>query len=91
MVMATNRNKFRAAAGKALAVVSVILIVVLILASNSTAATKYKTLHTFKAKGAHSPGGSLIFDSAGNLYGTAGLGGSNRTVATSLPVAQCSN
>src|SRR5690348_16254559 len=70
-----NRNRFWAALSKTLAAVTIILTVVLTFASSAAAAPKYKTLHKFNGKGAHSPGSSLVFDAAGNLYGTAGLGG----------------
>ena len=76
------KNKtFWAAAGKGLAAMTVMLIVVLALVPASLAA-KYKVLHRFyQISGQHSDGtspyGGLVFDAAGNLYGTAfwGYGG----------------
>ena len=65
-------NKFRTAVSKALAAATMMLIVTLVSASGAAAADTYKILHTFTW--AANPSGGLIFDAAGNLYGTTDLG-----------------
>jgi len=67
---------FGAAAGRAMAVSTVMLIAVLLLAPDASAASKYKTLYNFSggADGNASEAG-LIFYTAGNLYGTTYNGG----------------
>ncbi len=70
-----KNNQFWAVVRKAFVAVAVTLVVTLMLTSGVWAASKYKTLHTFKgSKGGHYPTG-LIFDQAGNLYGTTYQGG----------------
>ena len=70
-----KHNKFWAAPGRALAVVTVTLIVVLMLVPGAWAC-KYKTLYKFKGgKDGAYLGAGLIFDQAGNLYSTTNLGG----------------
>jgi len=70
-----KRIRFWAAAGRTLAVVTLTLIVVLMLVPGSWAA-EYKALHKFKGgKDGASPQAGLIFDPAGNLYGTTYAGG----------------
>ncbi|MGA9308280.1 MAG: choice-of-anchor tandem repeat GloVer-containing protein [Candidatus Sulfotelmatobacter sp.] len=70
-----TRNKPSTAVIKALVAVTVMLIVTLVLASGAAAASTYKILHYFQnpASG-ESPNGPLIFDAAGNLYGTTFYG-----------------
>ncbi len=65
-----------AAVSKALAVTTVTLIMALILAPGAWAAGKYKILYNFSggSDGGYLDAG-LIFDSSGNLYGTAYIGG----------------
>jgi len=69
-------NKFWAAVSKALAITTVTLIVALILAPDAWAQSKYKSLYRFTggADGSTSYAG-LVFDAAGNLYGTTYSGG----------------
>jgi len=68
-------NLFWAATGKTLAVVTVALIVVFVLAPGASAATE-KVLYSFTGKSdGETPHGSPVFDSAGNLYGTTLEGG----------------
>jgi len=69
-----SHNKSLWSLGAALLVV---VIVALVLAPGSWAQSKYKTLHRFNGKNVESPQGSLIFDSAGNLYGTTEYGGAH--------------
>lgn len=71
-----NSNKFRAAASKALAVVTVTLIAILMLRAGASAVSTEKVLYSFTggADGAD-PHQGLIFDQAGNLYGTTFDGG----------------
>jgi len=67
-----NYRRFLAAASAAL----MIVIAILILAPCTLAASKYKTLHTFRGgKDGHGPFGGVILDAAGNLYGTTIYGG----------------
>jgi uncharacterized repeat protein (TIGR03803 family) len=71
-----QRNPFWAAASKALAAAAVTLSIVLALAPGTWAASKYKPLYKFTggADGSQ-PYTGLIFDQAGNLYGTTEFGG----------------
>src|SRR5690242_18932732 len=46
------------------------------LGSSVSAATKYRTLHRFEGPDGDGPEAGLIFDQAGNLYGTTRQGGS---------------
>jgi uncharacterized repeat protein (TIGR03803 family) len=68
-----NYKKFLGAASAALMIV---IVITLVLAPAAGAASKYKTLYKFTggADGSQ-PSGGLIFDQAGNLYGTTGYGG----------------
>jgi uncharacterized repeat protein (TIGR03803 family) len=62
--------------GAALVVVAVVLSLTLVLAPSACAAGKYKTLYRFKGrKDGSAPYAGLIFDKAGNLYGTTEFGG----------------
>jgi uncharacterized repeat protein (TIGR03803 family) len=62
-----NCRKFWGATSAAL----MIVITILILAPGVWAASKYKTLHTFKGGAdGDSPQSRLVFDTTGNLYGT---------------------
>jgi len=71
-----KKNRFRAAAGKTLAVVTVALIVISVLAPGASAAGKYKILHQFSGTDGSDPEDNLlIFDAAGNMYGTTYSGG----------------
>lgn len=68
-----HSNKFWSAAGKLLAVMTAVVIVILAFAPATAAASKYKVLHKFSNDREHldgtSPYGGLIFDTAGNIYG----------------------
>ncbi len=67
-----NYKKFLGAASAAL----LIVIALLIFVPCALAATKYKTLYKFKGdKDGNGPLADLIFDAAGNLYGTTNNGG----------------
>lgn len=67
-------NQFCASAGRVLAAAMVISIIILLSAPSAWAAT-YKTIYRFKG-GANGSGPSgLVFDAAGNLYGTTWSGG----------------
>ena len=61
----------------ALVVLATVLIVTLVYAPNAWAGAKFKTLHKFtRGSNGIEPEGGLIFDQAGNLYGTTlGSGG----------------
>jgi uncharacterized repeat protein (TIGR03803 family) len=69
------RNMFRFAFKAALAIVSAPLLVSLILIGNAQASTE-KVIYSFgSGKDGSGPVSSLIFDTAGNLYGTTASGG----------------
>jgi uncharacterized repeat protein (TIGR03803 family) len=63
-------NQFWAAVSKALAVMTVTLIMALMLAPGAWAASTYKILHKFTGADGGTPEAALIFDASGNLYGT---------------------
>jgi len=55
-----------------------VLTIGLTLISNASAASNFKVLHSFPnndGKDGDEPTGALVFDAAGNLYGTANGGG----------------
>ena len=55
---------------------ALIVIVILVLTPGAVAQSTYKTLHTFtNGRNGGSPYAGLIFDQAGNLYGTTSQGG----------------
>jgi uncharacterized repeat protein (TIGR03803 family) len=71
-----KRAKFWAALSRFLAVVTVALILILVLAPGASAASTYKVLYQFSGTdGADPEDSSLAFDAAGNLYGTSYGGG----------------
>jgi len=68
-----NYKKFLRAASAALMIV---VVITLALTSGASAQTKFTTLYRFKGgKDGASPLASLIFDQAGNLYGSTQAGG----------------
>ncbi len=68
-----NHKKFLGAASAAL----MIVVAIFMLAPGAQAQTKYKTLFKFKGgKDGNQPQSGLVFDTAGNLYGTTYVGGS---------------
>jgi len=70
-----NYKKFSVAASAALAIV----IVITLLTPGAWAQSKYKTLYKFKGgKDGNAPMSGLVFDTAGNLYGTTYQGGDSR-------------
>jgi uncharacterized repeat protein (TIGR03803 family) len=50
-------------------------VITLLLAPGASAQSNYKSLHTFNGKNGTAPNSTLIFDPAGNLYGTTFIGG----------------
>ncbi len=74
-------NKLWAAMSRALAVVTVTLIIAMVLVPGAGGQSNYKILHRFYETAQHPEGASpysgLTFDAAGNLYGTTiwGYGG----------------
>jgi uncharacterized repeat protein (TIGR03803 family) len=73
--MKRNQSQFWAAVSKALAVMTVTLIIALILAPGAAAGT-YKILYNFTGGAdGNQPEAAVILDTAGNLYGTTILGG----------------
>lgn len=73
-----KRHTFWTALSRSLAALTVTLLVTFLLMPTAWAAGKYKVIHRF-AGGADgkSPQEGLIFDSAGNLYGTTMYGGTS--------------
>jgi uncharacterized repeat protein (TIGR03803 family) len=65
-------KKFLGAGGAALMSV---IVLALVVAPAAGAAGKYEVLHAFKGSDGAEPLASLIFDGAGNLYGTTEYGG----------------
>ncbi|HEX8817653.1 MAG TPA: choice-of-anchor tandem repeat GloVer-containing protein [Terriglobales bacterium] len=59
----------------------VLFAVILLLAALPAFAASEKVLHSFKGTDGTIPYGSLVFDSGGNLYGTAAEGGAHGTGA----------
>jgi uncharacterized repeat protein (TIGR03803 family) len=75
-----NYKKFL---GTASAAVMIVIVVTLMLAPGAWASYKYKTLYKFKGgKDGKAPFAGLIFDAAGNLYGTTAEGGPNKSSGT---------
>ncbi len=66
-----KHTKYFRAASAAL----IVTIAILLLASGASAASKYKTLHEFTGPDGAVPTARLVFDQAGNLYGTTNMGG----------------
>lgn len=64
-----RRSFFRCIIG-----VSAVIALTIGLGSNAQAQNKFKILHRFHKTDGASPSGTLIFDAAGNLYGTSGGG-----------------
>jgi uncharacterized repeat protein (TIGR03803 family) len=73
------RKQFSSIASVILAVMAMTL-----MSASSSSAQKYKTLHTFGGTDGQTLRDGLIFDGAGNLYGTAELGGSGDGVVFEL-------
>jgi uncharacterized repeat protein (TIGR03803 family) len=70
-----NHKKFLGASSAAL----LIVIVIFTLAPGTLAQSKFKTLYKFKGgKDGNAPMSGLVFDTAGNLYGTTYQGGDSR-------------
>ena len=66
-----NRNSFWAASGKALAVLAFMFMLIFILAPSARAQATEKVLYSFTGgKDGADPHQGLIFDQAGNVYGT---------------------
>lgn len=55
-----------------------VIVVTLVLAPGALAQSKFKTLHKFTGTDGSSPTAVLVFDAAGNLYGTTWSGGSGQ-------------
>jgi uncharacterized repeat protein (TIGR03803 family) len=67
-----------------------VLAMALILPAGAAAASKYKVLHRFKGPaGGQTPAAGLIFDPAGNLYGTTDEGGITKVGNTKCPGYGC--
>jgi uncharacterized repeat protein (TIGR03803 family) len=68
----------------------IVLAVALMLPAGVAAASEYKELHRFKdPAGGQIPAAGLIFDPAGNLYGTTGEGGNTKGDNTKCPGYGC--
>jgi uncharacterized repeat protein (TIGR03803 family) len=69
-------DKFWAATGKVLAVVTIAMFVITVLAPGAWGAGKYKVLYKFSGgTDGSQPSAGLILDASGNLYGTTNQGG----------------
>jgi uncharacterized repeat protein (TIGR03803 family) len=70
--------KYKRFLGAASAALMIVILITLVLAPGGWAQSKYKTLYKFTggADGSYPPAG-LIFDAAGNLYGTTAFGGAH--------------
>jgi uncharacterized repeat protein (TIGR03803 family) len=67
------------------AVLPIVITVILLLLPCAWAASKHKTLYKFTGGlDGNTPAGDLIFDAAGNLYGTTALGGNGYGVVFKL-------
>jgi uncharacterized repeat protein (TIGR03803 family) len=73
----TPERKFSLMLSAAKVVVEVVLVVALGSVPGAWAARKYSSLYTFTTGGGsgNQPDGALVFDPAGNLYGTTAFGG----------------
>src|ERR1700689_1557565 len=69
------RPKKPRSAAKSIFVIFVTLLLASIVVAAQTQATKFKVLHTFHGKDGAAPTGTLVRDSAGNIYGTTSGGG----------------
>ena len=69
-----NYKKFSGAASAALMIV---IVMTMVLAPAAGAASKYKVLYRFQGANGAYPFAGLIFDAAGNLYGTTVQGGAS--------------
>ncbi|MGA8734937.1 MAG: choice-of-anchor tandem repeat GloVer-containing protein [Terriglobales bacterium] len=71
--------KYTKLLGTASTALMIVIIITLALAPGIWAQTKYKTLYKFKGgKDGSAPNAGVIFDTAGNLYGTTLQGGNAR-------------
>src|ERR1700719_743872 len=70
------RSKKPFSAAKSILVVFLMLLLASAIATAQTQpATKFKVLHRFHGPNGYGPGGVLVRDAAGNLYGTTEAGG----------------
>ena len=69
------RSKKPFSAAKSIFVIFVTLLLASAISTAQTQAPKFKVLHTFHGKDGANPTDVLISDTAGNLYGTTGVGG----------------
>src|ERR1700733_9903999 len=65
-------------AGQATFLIFMSLLLVLAIAPTQAQAQKFKVLHTFHGSDGVNPIGQLVLDSAGNIYGSTGEGGSGK-------------
>jgi len=66
-----KHNQFRAAVSKTLAAVTLLVVVTVMLVSGAWAQSTFQVLYKFPpGKNGGQPFGTLVFDQAGNLYGT---------------------
>src|SRR5215475_4119767 len=66
-------------------IVAITLVTLASLASAAYAASRERVLHVFKGKPGKYPTSSLVFDAAGNLYGTTSEGGTQTCSDYGLP------
>src|SRR5271167_4269337 len=71
--------KYKGFLGAASAAVMIVIVITLVSTPGAWAQSNYKTLYKFTGgKDGNQPQAGLIFDSAGNLYGTTNTGGVNK-------------
>jgi uncharacterized repeat protein (TIGR03803 family) len=72
------RSKKPCSAAKSTLAIFVTLLLASIVVPAQTQAQKFKVLHTFHGANGGEPLGVLVRDSAGNIYGTTGVGGTGK-------------
>src|SRR5580704_8086394 len=72
------RSKKPCSAGKTTCAIFITLLLVSVITVQPAQARKFKVLHTFHGPNGYGPGGVLVRDAAGNLYGTTVAGGTGK-------------
>jgi uncharacterized repeat protein (TIGR03803 family) len=72
------RSKKPCSAGKPTCAIFITLLLVSVITVQPAQARKFKVLHTFHGPNGYGPGGVLVRDAAGNLFGTTEAGGTGK-------------